>query len=340
LSLQPSPHLRGDPPAALAPEGEADRRELAVIAVERTRMPMVVSDASQPDYPIVLANKAFLELTGYSAEEVIGRNCRFLQGPDTSRAAIARIRTAIEEERDVDVELLNYRKDGSTFWNQLGLSPIHDDNGRLLYIFGSQIDITPVRRAQDLEAAEHALLREVDHRANNVLALVQAIVQLSRSTNADHYASAVRERIFALSRAHDILARRAWRDVPLDEVVRAVIEPYASRRLEAQGPEIQIAPLLVQPLALLVHELIENAAVHGALSGSAGSVLINWRTDPDTGQVILDWRERGGPPPAKERPRGFGSVIKQRIVERELRGELHETWAEPGLEAELRFAAH
>jgi two-component sensor histidine kinase len=96
----------------------------------------------------------------------------------------------------------------------------------------------------------------------------------------------------------------------------------------------------VQPLALLVHELIENAAVHGALSASAGSVAIRWRAEPERDGVVLAWTERGGPAPAKERPRGFGSVIKQRIVERELRGQLRETWEDPGLEAELRFSAH
>lgn len=76
-----SGHVTGDKPAASAAAGLVDRHELAFIAVERTRMPMVVSDARQPDYPIILANQAFLNETGYPPEEVIGRNCRFLQGP-------------------------------------------------------------------------------------------------------------------------------------------------------------------------------------------------------------------------------------------------------------------
>ena len=105
--------LHGDPPAAAEPEALPDRNELATVAMERTRMPMVVTDPRQPDNPIVLANKAFLDLTGYSAEEVIGRNCRFLQGEGTSPEAVEQIRQALREERDLEVEILNYRKDGS-----------------------------------------------------------------------------------------------------------------------------------------------------------------------------------------------------------------------------------
>lgn len=181
--------INGDRPAAATPKGMIDHKELATFAFQRTRMPMVVSDARQPDYPIVLANDAFLELTGYLAEDLLGRNCRMLQGPDTSRTAVAEIRTIIAQERGGNVELLNYRKDGSVFWNQLHLSPIHDDEGRLAYYFASQIDATEFRKIQTLEEAEHRLLMEVDHRTKNVLAIVDSIVRLSRSDNAAVYSA-------------------------------------------------------------------------------------------------------------------------------------------------------
>src|ERR1700712_3063744 len=94
-TMNASSDLHGDSPAAALPGMMLDRRELALVAVERTRMPMVVTDPRQPDAPIGLANQAFLDLTGYTAEEVIGRNCRFLQGPETSAAAIEEIRVAV-----------------------------------------------------------------------------------------------------------------------------------------------------------------------------------------------------------------------------------------------------
>lgn len=125
-------------------------------------MPMVVADARQPDYPIVLANDALLEFRGYSADELLGKNCRLLQGKDTSRTAAAEIRAIIARERDGTVEILNYRKDGTTFWNQLYLSPIRDDDERLAYYFALQIDVTEYRKVQTLEEAEHRLLLEVD----------------------------------------------------------------------------------------------------------------------------------------------------------------------------------
>ena len=93
-------------------------------AVETTRMPMLITDPNQPDNPIIFANHAFLELTGYDPDAIVGTNCRFLQGPETNRETVAQVRTAIEERRDISVEIINYRKDGSTFWNALFISPV------------------------------------------------------------------------------------------------------------------------------------------------------------------------------------------------------------------------
>ena len=137
-------------------------------------MAITITDARKPDNPIVLANQAFLDMTGYSDAEVLGHNCRFLQGEDTSRDSVAKIRDAVVKGKDLTIELLNYHKDGSSFWNQLYISPVCDVAGTVLYFFGSQIDVSDTRRARELEQSEHRLLREVDHRAMNALALVQA----------------------------------------------------------------------------------------------------------------------------------------------------------------------
>jgi PAS domain S-box-containing protein len=132
-------------------DGSAEMRRRAgpfVAALERTREPMVVTDPRLPDNPIVFANPAFLALTGYDADEVLGRNCRFLQGPDTDPAAVALVRDAVAGRREVKVQLLNYRKDGGTFWNELHLSPVFDEAGELVNFFGSQLDVTPSRRGE------------------------------------------------------------------------------------------------------------------------------------------------------------------------------------------------
>ncbi len=131
-----------------------DRPFLA--AFKHTRMPMVVTDPLLPDNPLVFVNAAFLDLTGYSEHEVLGRNCRFLQGPETDPDAAARIRRAVAAGEEITIEILNYRRDGSSFWNELYISPIRDPEGRIRHFFASQVDVT---RRQDAERAEVELRR-------------------------------------------------------------------------------------------------------------------------------------------------------------------------------------
>jgi PAS domain S-box-containing protein len=331
MEIDTPSNLHGDRPAAVTDQAYADRKELAATALQRTRMPMVVTDATQEDYPIVLANEAFLKLTGYTANEVLGRNCRFLQGPGTSPAALGEIRAALHEQREANVELLNYRKDGSAFWNQLHLSPIHDDDGRLVYYFGSQIDRTEYRRIESLEASEHRLLLEVDHRSNNVLALVDSIVRLTRSDDAAFYAASVQQRVQSLARAHNLLSQCGWRQIPLRKTIQTQIEPYGARRAVLDGPEIMLASHAVQPLALFTHELAVNAVTHGSLSSNEGSVEITWKDIPQSKGVALVWRETGGPPPPACRQPGFGTVIAEATIRRQLQGSVEREWSDQGL---------
>ena len=190
-------------------------------AIRATRMPMIITDPRQNDNPIVFANEAFLALTGYTREELIGRNCRLLQGPETDRASIALVRDAVRDLRDVNVDLLNYRKDGSTFWNALYVSPVVDEAGALQFFFASQLDVSDrketeirIEAARDhfekvseqrtlefhdalatlqdtnsrLEQAletQTALLHEVDHRVKNNLQMISSLVLLQSRTIPD-----------------------------------------------------------------------------------------------------------------------------------------------------------
>ena len=334
---EPSPGLHGDHAAAATPQALVDRRELSFIAVERTRMPMVITDPRQPDNPIVLANSAFLTLTGYEPDEVIGRNCRFLQGKGTSSLTVREIAASLAEQREVNVELLNYRKDGSAFWNQLHISPIHDDDGRLLYYFASQLDATEQRRVETLEAAEHRLLKEVDHRALNVLSIVEGIVRLSRADDAAQYSASVQRRVQALARAHTLLSENGWKGAALDRVIRTQVEPFAGGRVEIEGPPTELGATQVQPLALVLHELATNAVNHGALSTASGIVGVRWSRDAGARRVAMHWVESGGPAPSSVRSPGFGVTMTKAIVERQLHGELNRTWDPTGLKAEVSF---
>ncbi|WCN36955.1 SpoIIE family protein phosphatase [Aneurinibacillus uraniidurans] len=131
-----------------------------VSAVANTMTGVTISDPRLPDNPVIFANKGFETLTGYSVDEVVGRNCRFLQGPETDAVAVKQIRRAIKQRESITTELLNYRRDGSAFWNDLTISPIFDDEGELIYFVGLQIDVTRRKHAEqelksELELAKH-----------------------------------------------------------------------------------------------------------------------------------------------------------------------------------------
>ncbi|HYE34070.1 SpoIIE family protein phosphatase [Methylocaldum sp.] len=118
-------------------------------AIEASSVGIIITDARQPNYPIIYANPAFAQMIGFSREELIGRNPRILQGPDTDPEAIAEIRQALREGRDCHLTLKNYRKDGTPFWNELFLSPVRDNQGNLTHYIGTQTDVTELRRAEE-----------------------------------------------------------------------------------------------------------------------------------------------------------------------------------------------
>jgi two-component sensor histidine kinase len=231
---------------------------------------------------------------------------------------------------EVSVEILNYRKDGTPFWNELYLSPIHDDDNKILYYFGSQVDVTELRKVQRLEASEHRLLREVDHRAKNVLALVNSIVRLSRSSDPGKYAASVQNRVEALADAHGLLAERRWESVPLGQLLERQIAQFRTPAVALEGPRISLPALQVQPVALVLHELITNAATHGALSVPAGKLRVHWE-ERDRG-FRIDWHECGGQKPNPDAEPGFGSIIMSAIIEQQLRGTFRRVWTDNGLD--------
>ena len=182
-----SPGGRNDP---ASPGGRNDiapaqaGSDIFFAAVKTTRMPMVVTDPHREDNPIIFCNEAFSFMSGYSQDEILGRNCRFLQGPETDRNAVAEVRAAIEKREEVSVEILNYRKNGSTFWNALFVSPVFGDDGELRYYFASQLDISRRREAEDaLHQAQRMeavgkLTGGIAHDFNNLLQVIQGYADI------------------------------------------------------------------------------------------------------------------------------------------------------------------
>ncbi len=146
-------------------EGLDEGTDPFVAAVRATRMPMIITNPRVPDNPVVFTNDAFCRLTGYSRDEIVGRNCRFLQGPDTDRAVIDRVREAVVNRQSIQVDIRNHRKDGTAFWNRLLLAPVRDAAGEVAYFFASQVDVTLEReRLLGLENQNAALMAELGDR--------------------------------------------------------------------------------------------------------------------------------------------------------------------------------
>ena len=153
-------------------------------AIESLVQGLCITDPTLPDNPIVYVNNGFLRITGYSREEVVGQNCRFLQGPKTAPEAIERVRSAIRENKSCLVELLNYRKDGTPFWNSLAISPLLDCSGLVTHFVGVQTDISPFKlleqqfwQAQKMDAVGQ-LAGGVAHDFNNLLTIISSYSEL------------------------------------------------------------------------------------------------------------------------------------------------------------------
>ncbi len=123
---------------------------------------ITLSDPDQEDNPIVYANEAFEIITGYDAEEIIGRNCRFLHGDDRNQEGLAKVRSAIRDRKSVTVTLRNYRKTGELFYNQFTIRPLYDPEGNLIYFLGLQYDVTNQLQAEEELKRLNQLLGEGD----------------------------------------------------------------------------------------------------------------------------------------------------------------------------------
>ena len=169
--------------------GEDDLSRVRDRAVLAAGLAFTITDPRQPDDPLVFVNPAFERTTGYTREEALGRNCRFLQGPDTDPESVRRIREALRDGQHLAVTLLNYRKDGTAFWNELSLSPVYDAHGVLTHHVGIQADVTArVTIEQERErhlAAEQAARAEAERAQRRLALLAEATSMLAATLDVD-----------------------------------------------------------------------------------------------------------------------------------------------------------
>lgn len=191
---------------------------------------------------------------------------------------------------------------------------------------------------------EKVMLREIDHRARNLLSVVRSILRLTRADDAESLRDKVSDRILALSRTHTLLARKRWHEVTLEDLITQELEPYGApegERIAVSGPSVILSSERAQSVAMVLHELVTNAAKHGALSGLGGTLDVAWEKLPG-GVVGIDWHERvdlSEAPSAPERGTGFGSTLLPLVVEGQLGGTLTRDFADTGLVCRITFPA-
>jgi PAS domain S-box-containing protein len=290
-------------------ENPGDPGDPFTAAFLATRMPMLITDPREPDNPILFANDAFLDFTGYRRDEVVGRNCRFLQGPDTDPGTLALIRARIAAGEAVETEILNYKKDGSPFWNSLVISPIRNGAGDLLYFFSSQFDVSAKkqaemeltraktaleeevsRRTRDLQAAldqKIALLHEVDHRVKNNLQVISSLlnIQVSAETSLEARKGLTesQHRIQSMALVHQLLYQskdlaQIDADEYLTKLTTRLVEGYniAPERIRVYvfSSPLQLDIDRAIPCGLIVNELVTNALTHAFPDERRGQIWV------------------------------------------------------------------
>jgi two-component sensor histidine kinase/CheY-like chemotaxis protein len=201
--------------------------------------------------------------------------------------------------------------------------------------------LTWVERERAAER-EKIMMREIDHRARNALAVVQSVVRLTAAGDVQTFRAKIDDRVSALSRSHALLSSKRWGLVELSDLLDLELAPYTeggSVRARAEGPSVPLRPEQAQTMALLFHELTTNAAKHGALNVPGGSLEVAWRVD-DGNLLMVDWAERvPGTLRAGERSGGggFGSTLLSRVVERQLGGSISRSIEDGGLRCLLKI---
>ncbi|HEX6219351.1 MAG TPA: PAS domain S-box protein [Sphingomicrobium sp.] len=303
-------------------------------------------------------NRRWYEYTGTSPESQEGWGWESVHDPDVLPLVAERWQHSLATGETFEMTFPLRAASGEFQPFLTRVVPIRGEDGKIRRWFGTNTNIDALARAQEavrtseMELAqqvaelkvaqqrEHLLAREVDHRAKNLLAVVQSVVQLSRAGSVEELKDGLTGRIQALARAHSLLADSRWEGVELTQLAQEELAPFMegdTKRIHWAGPPVLLRPSAAQSLALVLHELITNAAKYGALSKPGGSLELDWRIDDAT--LILDWVEAGGgkvDPPAET---GFGSRLISTSIDRQLRGRVDRQWTDDGLHCTLRIPA-
>jgi PAS domain S-box-containing protein len=270
---------------------------------------------------------------GYSAEETVGKSINILIPADRSDEEAAILQRLRRGERIDHFETVRRRKDGSTLDISLTISPVRNAAGAIIGASKIARDISERKRAQ---AHITVLAREAEHRAKNVLATVEAVVQLTQSDTIEGFKQAVSGRIQALANVHRLFVETRWEGADVLSIATEELSAYSQGKeagVQISGPMILLEPSAAQAIAVVLHELTTNAAKYGALSVPGGRLQVEWSREGTV--LVLRWTETDGPPVELPKKRGFGSRVMENMITRQLKGSLRFDWRPQGLACEI-----
>lgn len=244
---------------------------------------------------------------------------------------------SLKENRPIrGAEAMAERPDGALVPFLAYPTPLCDAAGTLLGAVNMLIDIGERKQA---ERRLELLAYEVDHRAKNMLAVIQAMVRFTRADTPEAFASAIQGRIDALARVHAMLSASRWSGADLKPLIAEELAPYRREdelRVRIDGDDASLPPSTAQSIAIVMHELATNAAKYGALAAGKGRVSVHCARCVD-GNLALRWAETGGPPVQSPSHRGFGTLVIERAVHDQLAGTVRFDWRAQGLVCEIRI---
>ncbi len=273
---------------------------------------------------------------GYKPEEVLGKPVTILIPPDHENEEPAILERIRRGERIDHYDTIRMRKDGTPLDISLTISPVRDAAGKIIGASKIARDVTVRKRT---EAQLKYLAGETEHRTKNILATVQAVVQLTRAENVPEFKKAIEGRIQALANVHRLFVELRWAGAELHDLVSEELAPYRrgdGTRISIEGPKLLLEPNAAQTMAVVCHELATNAAKYGALSVGDGRVVVTWNSTPD-GRLVLCWNETGGPPVTVPIHEGFGTRVMGKMVQQS-RGEVRFDWRPEGLACEVAMS--
>jgi two-component sensor histidine kinase/PAS domain-containing protein len=301
----------------------------------------------EPASDVALADARTLAILGEPGETTfsLARTPEERLHPDDIVPYRAAVEAALDPRGNgaLHVEFRWIRRDGSQLWLlQCGLTQFEGEGAqrRGVRMTGTVMDITDRKVAEERQSL---LAREIDHRAKNLLATIQAMISLSaRSHTAlEDFVTATQNRIVSLAKAHDLMAVTHWEGAGLRQLVEHELRAYASNKEQVatiEGDRVVLKPSAATALSMVIHELATNAAKYGALSVPDGRVSCRWKCTHD-GTLALQWQESGGPLVEPPKRKGFGSLLVLKTLEHELGGHAHTDFAREGVRCSITLPA-